>query len=1139
MKKKKTIIRLLPDLKKLALAMKLCIIILLVTAANVMANTGYSQSTKLSMNLKQTSLGEVIQQIENSTEFIFVYYDNIVDLDRKVTVNVKDATVDKILDQIFEASDNDYKIFDRQIVITKKDTPKSAGTTEPAETKDDQNPVSGKVVDGKNQPVPGVSVIITGTTHGTVTNIDGVYTITNVPDNAKLKFSFVGMKTQEIEVAGQTVINVVLKEDVESLEEVVVTGYGNFKKATFTGSANTIGAEKMRDIPVVSVEQKLQGQTSGVFITANSGQPAALPQIRIRGMGSFSATNQPLYIIDGVPVSTGSMSNTAGYMTQSKTSVMATLNPNDIENITVIKDAAAASLYGSRAANGVILITTKTGKAGATKVDLTVSAGISNLAMENRPMVNGEQRRELVYESLYNQAVDNGNADPTTYADNNVDTYAPKPWSGYTDWNDYLLRKHAYSQNYQASISGGDENSKFMASIGWMGQDGIAINSDFERYSGNLNYERKLSDKFEASANFKFSQITQNLNEERGTLVGPYFLLGGYITPSDYPYNEDGSYNRTHNINTSSEYNVIESMTNDINRAMITKLMTTGTLSYEIIDGLKLKESLNYDYTSQKDKVYYCPYSGGGPKGAPTGTSEAWKSFTEFKRVFSSTTLNYVKQINGSHNIDALVAFETEDFNRDNMEVRGRDIASTAMTDIGATSTTSAKSSSPQGYRLVSYISRINYDYMGKYYLGASFRRDGTSKLSQDSRWGNFWSVSGMWRLIEEPFMEGLRSTFTDLKFRSSYGVNGNLPNSYYAFRGLYSFTQPYMGQSGSYESTLENNDLKWEKNYNLNIGLDFTVFDRISVTAEYYSRQTKDLLYSMPLSHTSGFTAKTTNIGHISNKGFELEFNTTNIQKKDFTWTTNLSFSHNENEIQKINDEVTFTTASNRTTLYIRKVGGPFYEFYLKEYAGVDPDNGDALYYLNTENADGTLNKNTTNKASEAQLVDTGKHAMPKLTSNMTNSVYYKNFDFSFTFTGAWGGYTFDYMSRYNTVDGTNLRRNFPEYTMNRWQEPGDKTDVPRLSYANDTGNLPASTTRYLHSNDYIRLKSLTFGYTLPERLVQKAYMNKVRFYLSGANLFTHAAWDQYDPETEMGGFTWASAPMTKNVTVGVNITF
>jgi TonB-linked SusC/RagA family outer membrane protein len=946
------------------------------------------------------------------------------------------------------------------------------------------------------------------------------------------------MKTQEMEITGQTVINIVLEEDIESLEEVVVTGYGNFKKASFTGSANIVSAEKMRDIPVINIAQKLQGQTAGVFISATSGQPGAIGEIRIRGMGSFTATNQPLFIVDGIPVNTGSMVNASGYMTQAKTDVMSTINPNDIENITVIKDAAAASLYGSRAANGVILITTKRGKTGDTKVDITVSGGISNLAMENRPMVSGEQRRELVYESLYNQAIDNGESDPNTYADSYIEDYAPEPWSGYTNWEDYLLRKNAYSQNYSASISGGDEKSKFLASIGKMNTEGIAINSDFERYSANLSYDRKFSEKLNFTGKMVLSKITQNLNEERGTLAGPYFLLGGYITPSEYPYNEDGSYNYDH-IYTSSTYNVIETMTTDINRATITRMMTSGSVGYEIFDGLEIKENLNYDFTNQKDIVYYCPYSGAGPKSAASGTAEAWKAFAEQSRIFSSTSLGYIKTFNDEHNVDILAAYEVEEYNQDYILVKGNTIASDELTDIGVTSVTSSVSSLPQSYRLISYVTRLNYDYEGKYYFGASFRRDGTSRLSESQRWGNFWSLSGMWRLIEEPFVEGLKSTFSDLKFRTSYGVNGNLPSSNWAYRGLYSYTLAYMGNSGSYESSLQNDDLKWEKNYNLNIGLDFTLYDRVSVTAEYYSRQTKDLIYSMPLSYTSGFGSKLTNIGHISNKGFELSFTTTNINKGDFTWTTDLSFAHNKNVIKKINDEVDYTTASNRITMYIRKIGGSFYEFYLKEFAGVDPDNGDALYYVNTTDEDGNITDHTTttNDASDANVVDVGKHAMPNLTSNMTNTFYYKNFDFSFTFTGAWGGYTFDYMAEYTDIDGTNLKRNFRDYTINRWQEVGDETDIPRLSYANSSG--PSNSTRFLHSNDYIRLKSLTFGYTLPDKITRKAKMDKVRFYLSGANLLTHAAYDKYDPETEMGGFSWASAPTTKNITIGANISF
>jgi TonB-linked SusC/RagA family outer membrane protein len=998
-----------------------------------------------------------------------------------------------------------------------------------------QKSISGKVSDSTGAPLPGVTIRIKGTTQGTVTDINGKYSFSNIPDKAVLLFSFVGMKNQEIQVAGKTEINTSLEDESESLSEVVVTGYGNFKKASFTGSANTINAEKLKDVPVISMEQKLQGQTAGVFITAQSGQPGAVANIRIRGMGSFSASNDPLYVIDGVPVNSGTMNGSmAGAMTQAQTNIMSTINPNDIENITVIKDAAAASLYGSRAANGVILITTKRGKAGQAKVDLTVSSGMSNLAMDNRPVLSGEDRRTLIYEALYNQAVDKKNSNPDAWAASYIDTYAPKPSTGYVDWNDLLLRKHAYSQNYEASITGGDDKSKFLSSFEYLTQEGMAINSDFERYAGNLAYDRQVSKKLAFSGKMTLSKITQNLNEERGG-CNPYLLTAGYITPSDVPYAADGSYNRSFVFSTTKE-NVLETMKEDINRTAITRVMANGSLTYDIISGLKLKESLNYDYSSQKDVVYYSSYSYAGPKGAGDGNVQAGKGFTEWNGLFNSTSLNYIKTFNSKHNLDALVAFETQDFKRDGLLYMGYYIANAQLTDVGVTSTFASRSSGTEEWRLISYVSRLNYDYNKKYYLGASLRRDGTSRLSKDARWGNFWSASGMWRIIEEPFMASLKKNITDMKLRASYGANGNLPGNY-AYQGLYDYTLAYQGASGSYEKSLQNDNLKWEKNYNMNIGLDFTLFDRISVTGEYYSRQTKDLLYSMPLSNSSGFTAYTTNIGHISNKGFELEFNTTNVKTKDFTWTTNLSFAHNKNVIKKINDQVTYTTAANRVTMYIRKVGGPFYEFYLKEYAGVDPATGAALYYLNTTNPDGSLNKTTTTDATKAQVIDLDKEAMPKLTSNLTNTLYYKNFDLMFTFTGAWGGYSYDYMAVYTENDGTNLKRNFPVYIMNRWQKAGDKTNVPRLSYNNTAG--PTNTSRYLHSNDYIRLRSLSFGYTLPESITQKVNMSKVRFYVSGSNLWTKAAWGSYDPETEIGGFSWASAPLTKNITIGANISF
>jgi len=997
--------------------------------------------------------------------------------------------------------------------------------------------INGKVTDASGKPIPGATIVIKGTTKGVISDADGKYVLSILPGNASILFSFVGMKNQEIPVSGKTEINVVMEDDVESLDEVVVTGYGNFKKASFTGSASTVNTEKLRDIPVVSIEQKLQGQSSGVFITSTSGQPAALPTIRIRGMGSFSASNDPLYIIDGVPVATGSMSNTAGYMNDAKTSIMSTINPDDVENITVIKDAAAASLYGSRAANGVILITTKKGKAGKPNVNLKISSGVSDLAVTFRPMLSGQDRRDLINESFVNYATDNHMADPAAYAASQIDTYAPKPWSGYTNWNDYLLRRKAYASDYQGTISGGDEKSNFAASAGYTKQEGIAINSDLQRYSTHLNYNRKVTNKLDFGGNFIFSQVSQNQNEERTSSIAPFFLLAGYATPSDYPYNPDGSYHQGM-IAEDSGLTPVRDMKLDIANSTLTRLFTTGMLGYEIIDGLKVKENLTYDYTIQKDKQYFNPYSYAG-QHAVLGVAQTNKSFTEYANLFSSTSLGYLKKINKVHNIDALIAYEIQDFRQDNLAGGKQNIASDQLTELDAASTILSTSSSPSEYRLLSYISRLNYDYNGKYYLGGSFRRDGTSRLAPGQCWGNFWSVSGMWRLIDESFMSGIKEVFTDLKFRSSYGVNGNLPTSFYAYQGLYSYSKSYQGQLGSYESSLSNPNLKWEKNYNLNMGIDFTLYNRVSVTAEYYSRQTKDLLFSLPLSYTSGFTTRTGNIGQISNKGLELEINSTNIKSNDFQWTTNLSLSHNSNVVKKITDQLTSTTVANRFALYIPTVGGPYYEFYLKEFAGVDRNNGSALYYLNTKKSDGTLDKTTTSNVASAQAVDVGKQAMPDLTANLTNTLLFKAFDLGFTFVGSWGGYTFDYLAHYFDVDGKNPERNYPAYVKNRWQKPGDITNIPRYVAFQNANNVPQNSTRYLHDADYIRLKTLSFGYTLPENLTKKVYMNRVRLYFSGSNLWTSAAWKNYDPEQPIGGFVFASTPVTRTFCFGADINF
>lgn len=982
-------------------------------------------------------------------------------------------------------------------------------------------------------PLIGATVSVKGVAErGVVTDIDGRFVLGVEASDKILVVSYVGMKTAEVKVPKNGVLNVVLTPESQNLEEVVVTGYGNFSKSSFTGSANTLRADMLKNVPVLSVEQKLQGMTTGVNITSGSGQPGANQSIRIRGMGSFNASNEPLFVIDGVPVTSGSMGAGTGadaaYMNNAKTNVMSTLNPADIENITVIKDAAAASLYGSRAANGVILITTKKGAVGRTRVTLSASGGFSDAAVNFRPTLNGDQRREMIYEGLYNSAIDKGMESPDEYAKANIDMYAGIPELGYTDWRKELLRT-AHNQNYEVSASGGNERTTFYSSLGFNRQEGLVENSSLDRYSARLNVTQKVGSRAEIGGNMMFTQMSQEMNEERGSNINPFLCVAVSATPSmpvrDASGNYVGSYPGTN-------VNPLRDIRTDYNRSRMTRMFSTGYASVDIIKGLKLKETLSYDYTVQKDSRYLNPLSGAGPKsGSDAQTS---KGFTEYGKFLSSTSINFVRTFATKHHLDVLAAYELESYQSDKAMGEKAKLPSDVLLEPDNAAVLKSFASSTQAYRMISYLSRLNYDYDDRYYIAGSYRCDGSSRLAPESRWGDFWSVSGMWHLSNESFMHAVKPVLNDVKIRASYGVNGNQPGALYGYMGLYSYGQNYMGAAGSYESAQANPGLKWEKNYNLNLGIDLAFINRIFVTLEYYNRDTKDLLYNRPISATTGFLNYLANIGQLNNKGVELELRTINFASPDFNWTSVLNLTHNRNKIVTLDGDM---KQSIEGSWFIHKVGLPYNSFYVKEFAGVDTQTGKALYYLNAQDEQGNYNKEKTDDASKAQAIPY-KSADPKIAGGFTNILSYKWFDLGLTFTYSLGGYSFDKAGTLIETDGSKEKSyNLPVYALDRWQKPGDITDVPRFVLEQGAG--PQNSSRYIHSTDHIRLKNLTLGFTLPGQWTQKALIENARIYFSGTNLLTWAKWNQYDPEVPVNGEVFCEAPAMRTFNFGVEITF
>ena len=990
--------------------------------------------------------------------------------------------------------------------------------------------VSGVIIDANTQEtIVGASVLVKGTTTGAVTDIDGKFTMAVDKLPVTLVVTYVGYQKKEVKITSAGGMNTIsLSEDSQMMDEVIVTGYGTFKKSAYAGSAANVKADKIADVPTVSFQDMLQGNATGVQFSASSGQPGASSNVSIRGMGSINASNTPLYVIDGVPVMSGSINSLDS---DAGLDVMSTLNTNDIASITVIKDAAAASLYGSRAANGVIIITTKQGQQGKPKVSLQADWGFSDFAMEYRPVMSGQQRRDYIYNGLYTGQIRKGKSeeDAKAYADENIDDYAPVPWCGFVDWDDVLFKKGNHQQ-YEASLSGGTDKFKYYSSLAYLKQEGITQRSGLERITGRLNVDYKATNKLTLGANMLFSNVNQDVYGEGFSYTSPFYSSRSAVTPSDPVYNEDGTWNRA--FIRIGDRNPALANAYDSQREYVTRSFNTIYGQYEFIKDLKFKTTFSYDYLTTKGKDWADPRTSNGDD-INGGMS---KKFYERRKMVWGNQLSYAKTIADVHHVDGLLGYEIDDQYRDYLSGYATNFATSDKNDIANGKKTESVGGSATRTRMVSYIGRLNYDFDNKYFFGASYRVDGSSRLERSHRWGNFWSVSGAWRIIEEDFMKPTNKWLTDLKLRASYGVNGTLPSDYYGYMALSSLGSGYNEQPAIIMSQLANANLKWETNYNLNLGLDFALFDRVNVTLEYYLRNTKNLLMDSPVSLTTGFSSYLMNVGQLRNQGVELEINSTNIKNKNFEWKTTFNLSRNTNKVVNLDGDQTEIISGTQ----IHKIGHSYRTFYMIEFAGINPENGNPQFYTNDLLEDGTYSKEITEDASKAKSIMLDKHAEPNITGGLYNSFRYKWFDLSFLFNYQFGGYSYDTWAQKTEHGGYDMEANIPTYYADSWKNPGDNTKYECFYEKSSSVAMHKITnSRRLHSTDYFRLKTLTFGFTLPKQWTSSIGLSNARIYMSANNLLTWAAWDYYDPESVVNGSATQTTPPLKTVTFGLNVNF
>ncbi len=970
--------------------------------------------------------------------------------------------------------------------------------------------VRGNVQSGNDgSSLPGVNVSVKNTTLGTVTDLSGNYVLSNIPENSVILFSFLGFEDAEVPVNGEMVINVKLYESNEALEEVVVIGYGETTRKKFTGALTSLTSDQLQSAPHSSAVQSLQGKSAGVLITDSDGQPGSVGEMVIRGVGSISGSSSPLYIIDGTPTNT-----------------LANFNPGDIESISILKDAAATSIYGSRAANGVVIITTKQGAKGETKVSLNAQYGISDLENPNNfGVMNSEE-----YVDYYRAAILNAGFDPD---DPSSGYYMPVNLSEQnTDWVDEVTQT-GVTQNYELSIQGGNSGSKHYVSLGYLDQKGIVKNTGFERYSGRVNYSFKITDKLNAKIN-ALGAYAESQNRFRGGGGRSGQFSGAHnVAPTSAIYADENTVlsGAGYNFDLPSNANhnpVAAANINDEENKQV-RIFPTLKIDFKPIENLTLSSQAALDWTYSEYTAYQSKYY---LAETDNGLSTLDQSTDLDFNVYA--TAKYNVDFNENHKASVLVGAESYQESERFTTAGSKNFAFEGINNFAAGGETSTgfMDYDYSKVNLVSFFNRMDYSYKEKLFINTSLRRDGSSKFGSKNTWGTFYAVGAGYALSEEPFMKD-QNIFQSLRLRGSYGIMGNdKAADTYDWRPLYNAGGTYVvpleggagkgSNSGSRPSSPGNNFLKWEEIATLNFAVDFSVLkNRISGTVEWYNRNSIDLITQKYISHTSGFTYYDDNIGKVRNTGVEIALHSDNVKSKNFQWSTDFNITFNNNEIKKLNalsDSIIGTQQANI-------VGRSLNEWYLPQYAGVDPLNGQNTYY--TE--DGGL----TYEIGNAVKRSSGHSSVsPDYYGSFTNTFKYKGVSFSAMFYFKYGTKIYRNMLRSMSVTGGN---NLPDELANYWKQPGDR--VPNAK-PNVLVNDLNHSTKYLEDGSFIRLRELALTYSLPNMFTEKMGLSNVILGVKGTNLLTFTNYGGYNVET--GSYESSRTyPAGRTVTFNISANF
>lgn len=1133
--------------------MRISLFLLFVCVCQLMAEEAGAQSAEIKISQNSMTIRQLVKEIEAQTEYLVVFRDQDIDVNRTVSFKSKSASVANYLEEVSRSTNIGYRFENNYITLV----PKAKVAAQ------DKKTVTGKIVDANGEPIIGANIVEKGTTNGTITDIDGNFTL-EASDKSILIVSFIGYAPREIVVGNQRNISVKLNEDTEVLDEVVVVGYGTQKKSDVTTAVASVSSENLKNRAAVNFGEAMAGQVPGVLIQQTNGAPGGEGlTIKVRGTGSITQSNDPLYVVDGYPMEGGAFR---------------LLNSSDIESIQVLKDASSTAIYGSRGANGVVIITTKKGQIGKPTVQLNAYVGFQQrekkIEMMNRDQyvqwfIDGRNQAWLdakVISSDPNQSphsINDPNSRRALYSGASSQYMIPDGTGSYkynfldpasvaqmpdNDWQD-LLYRNALTQQYELSVNGGSENTRYTFSGSYTNQDGIVRNTDYERFNFRTNVSSKIADCLNVGMSLMayYANGTEQANGKDSPVMYALNL------PPIYPlYNEDGTYGsmvRNPEILAGDVANPIGIADQVMNKRKRHGWLGTIFAEWEIIKNLKYRISINggiQDNIQKKFEPSYVDFDSSKAPRPAKGINERW---TDRDWVIENT-LNYSFTLADKHSFNALLGYTTQAHSYEHMKGEARGYANDNITTLNA-GTMYALTSDESEYSMISYLGRINYVYDNRYMLTTTLRSDGSSRFGRNKKWGTFPSVSLGWRISQEKFMQDVKP-ISDLKIRASFGISGNNRIGNYSAIGLLStgfYPTGDAAQNTVNPNTMPNDDLGWERTRQYNVGFELGLFDnRIRLEGDFYDSRSIDLLLNVPIPTITGYSSQMQNIGKVQNRGMEFTLNTKNFTGRDFTWSSNFNISFNKNKVLEVgvDGRPIYGSAANANNAFITKPGYPIASFYGYKYLGVFQSEEELAKYPHLSgdkvgdghyedvNKDGKLDQND-----KTILGDNN----PLFTAGFSNSFRYKNFTLDVQFTGSYGAEVFSFYKRMCGIYHGD--RNGLIEQLGRWQskeQPGDGIHFRPTRTPSGWQRDPSSA--WVQDASYLRLRNLTFGYDFDQKMIEKMKMKGLRLYVTGQNLFTITNYVGYDPETssESGlsqGGDYLGYPAARSFIIGANITF